>query len=340
MSSNNRPPTIADVAQRAGVSIATVSRVLNDKTYVAAFTAGHVRDAIAELDYRPRAAARTLASRKTNTIGLLLPEISGAFFQPLLRGVEASAGDAGYDLQIHTTRNPYLHNNFRRPLGEHNTDGLLVFTDSLDAKELIRLHSIGFPVVLLHQSPPQFIQMPVVTIENQSGAQKIVDHLIEIHNRRRIVFLLGQDSHEDSLWREKGYRVALKSHAIRFDPSLVAPGGFNRDQAKETILQILLDGLEFDAIFTGDDDAATGVLEALHHAGMRVPQDIAVVGFDDAPFSRYLTPPLTTIRAPTEEVGRTAISQLLKLIHGEKYDPITLLPTELVIRSSCGCQGE
>jgi LacI family transcriptional regulator len=180
----------------------------------------------------------------------------------------------------------------------------------------------------------------VVTIENQSGAQKIVEHLIEIHNRRRIVFLQGQESHEDSTWREKGYREALESHGIRFDPSLVAPGGFNRQEARETIEQILLDGLEFDAIFTGDDESATGVLEALHHAGKRIPQEIAVVGFDDAPFSQYLTPPLTTIRAPTEKVGRTAIGQLLKVIKKEEVDPVILLPTELVIRVSCGCHSE
>lgn len=337
MSSNKHPPTIADVARRAGVSIATVSRVLNDSTPVIALTAERVRAAIAELNYKPRAAARILASRKTNTIGLLLPEISGAFFQPLLRGVEAAAGDAGYDLLVHTTRNPHIKDNSRQPLGEHNTDGLLVFTDSLDAKELIRLHNIGFPVVLLHQSPPPSVKMPIVTIENQSGAQKIVEHLIEIHDRRRIAFLQGQDGHEDSMWREKGYRAALESHAIRFDPSLVARGGFNRDEARETTEQMLLDGLEFDAIFTGDDDAATGVLAALHHAGKRVPQDVAVVGFDDAPFAPYLTPPLTTVHAPTEQVGREAVRQLEHLIGGEPVESTVLMPTELVIRNSCGC---
>jgi DNA-binding LacI/PurR family transcriptional regulator len=141
------------------------------------------------------------------------------------------------------------------------------------------------------------------------------------------------------MWREKGYRAALKKHALPFDPSLVARGGFNPDEAREAVTQMLKDGLAFDAIFTGDDDAATGVLAALHSAGKRVPQDVAVVGFDDAPFSRHLTPSLTTVRAPTEQVGRTAVRQLLKIIQMEQAEPLILLPTELVIRSSCGCQS-
>lgn len=169
-------PTISDVAKLAGVSSATVSRVINGNSLVAEETARRVQAAITDLKYTPRAAARVLASRKTNMIGLLLPEISGAFFQPLLRGIEAGARQVGFDLLIHATREPRHENTPHRPLGEHNTDGLLVFTDSLDQAELARLHSLGFPVVLLHQTPPEPLNIPVVTIENQSGAQKIVEH--------------------------------------------------------------------------------------------------------------------------------------------------------------------
>jgi DNA-binding LacI/PurR family transcriptional regulator len=330
-------PTIAVVAQRACVSIATVSRVLNGTAPVDAETAQRVRSAITALNYVPHAAARTLANRRTDTIGLLLPEIGGVFFQPMLRGVEAGVSEAGYDLLIHTTQSR-PENAPHRPLGEHNTDGLLVFTESLDAKELTRLHRIGFPVVLLHQAPPNSLNIPVVSIENQSGAQKIVEHLIEVHNCHRIVFLQGPEGHEDSTWREKGYRQALEAHGIAFDPLLVTRGEFNRDAARLALEQILLDGVEFDAIFTGDDDSAAGVMLGLRQAGWSIPEDVAVVGFDDSLFAHSLVPPLTTVHAPTEQVGREAVRQLIRIIHGETVEPRLVLSTELVIRQSCGCQ--
>jgi len=270
---------------------------------------------------------------------LVLPVIGREYFAPLLRGIEAAARQAGYHLLIETTETPDSTRPYLRGLGEHNTDGLVMFADSVEEKVLLRLYKNGFPVVLLQQSPPDGIDIPVISIENKSSAQKIVAHLIEIHNRRRIAFLRGQEGHEDAIWRERGYRAALQSHAIPFDSSLVAYGGFDPNIAKEAVVKLITDSVEFDAIFTGDDDAASGVLAALHHAGKRIPQDVAVVGFDDAPFSRYLTPSLTTVRAPTEEVGRTAVRQLLKIIQAEEPEPLILLPTELVIRSSCGCQS-
>ncbi len=168
-SQNNRPPTIADVAQRAEVSIATVSRVINASTPVNPETADRVRDAIKELNYIPSPAARTLANRRTNTIGLLLPEISGAFFPPMLRGIEAGVRAAGYGLLIHTTSD--IHRRGGHALGEHNTDGLLIFPESVDEAELRRLHNLNFPVVLLHQSAPSELKFPTVTIENKSGAE-------------------------------------------------------------------------------------------------------------------------------------------------------------------------
>jgi len=331
-------PTIADVAHRAGVSIATVSRVLNGTAPVEKATAERVHIAITELHYHPHEAARTLARRRTDTIGLLVPEISGAFFQPLLRGVEAGAGEAGFNLLIHTTQMPLPVKVQRRPLREHNTDGLLIFTDSVDLHELDRLYSLGFPVVLLHQTPPKALNIAFVTIENQSGARKIVEHLILAHNRRRILFLQGPDGHDDSKWREKGYHDALKANGLTFDRALVAHGGFNREETRTTLERLLAERLDFDAVFAGDDDAAVGVLQALRQAGRRVPEEIAVVGFDDQVFASTLTPTLTTVRAPTEEVGRKAACLLARLIRGERTEPRLVLPTEMVIRESCGCQ--
>lgn len=335
MTLRNRPPTIADVARHAEVSIATVSRVLNGTTPVQPAKADRVRLAMDELQFVPRHAARVLASRRTNTIGLVLSEISGAFFPPMLKGIEAGAHEAGYDLLIHSTKK---EGPSRRPLGEHNTDGLLIFTDSLDHRELHRLHHMNFPIVLLHQTPPDSLNIPVIAIENKDGAAMLVNHLIEIHSRRRIVFLRGPEGHEDSVWRERGYLDALESHHIRFDPTLIASGKFDEDEAFAAIQQMLSEGIEFDAIFAGDDDSAIGALRALKMAGRSIPDDVAVVGFDDVPFARYLSPALTTVRAPIEEVGREAVRQLARLMNGEPAQALTLMRTELVIRESCGCQ--
>jgi LacI family transcriptional regulator len=334
MMQKSHPPTIADVARRAEVSIATVSRVLNGTTPVQAEKADRVRLAMEELQFVPRQAARVLASKRTNTIGLLLPEISGAFFSPMLKGIEAAAHEAGYDLLVHSTQQVETA---RRRLGEHNTDGLLIFTNSLASRELHRLHSLNFPIVLLHQTPPDSLDIPVIAIENKDGAVMLIDHLIERHGRRRIVYLRGPEGHEDSVWRERGYREALEVHQIDFDPDLVSSGGFDDEEAFAAVQGLLSDGLDFDAVFAGDDDAAIGAMRALKLEGRLIPQDVAVVGFDDVPFARYLSPALTTIRAPIEQVGREAVRQLTRLMSGQPAEALTLMRTELVIRESCGC---
>jgi DNA-binding LacI/PurR family transcriptional regulator len=265
---------------------------------------------------------------------LLLPEISGAFFSPMLKGIEAGAHEAGYDLLVHATQQVETE---RRRLGEHNTDGLLIFTHSLASNELHRLHSLNFPIVLLHQTPPDSLDIPVIAIENKDGAAMLINHLIEVHGRRRILFLRGPEGHEDSVWRERGYREALEAHNLPFDPNLIASGGFDDDEAFAAMQQLLLDGPDFDAIFAGDDDAAIGAMRALKLAGRLVPEDVAVVGFDDVPFARYLSPALTTVRAPIEQVGREAVRQLSKLMNGQQAEALTLMRTQLVIRESCGC---
>lgn len=330
--------TIADVAEKAGVSIATVSRVINKTAVVTDETAARVHAAIKALNYTPRAAARGLASRKTNTIGLLLPEISGGFFPPMLRGIETCVTQHGLALLIYSTRGRDMEEtNLHLPLGEHNTDGLLIFTDSLAEEQLVRMHNNRFPMVLLHKTSPAEINVPCVTVENKAGANKLVSHLIETHGYRRIAFLTGPPNNEDSYWRETGYREALAAHDIPFDPALVSTGGFDEEEAQDAVEQWLLEGVEMDAIFAGDDEAAMGVITALRRARKRIPQDIAVVGFDDLPLSRHLTPALTTVAAPIEEAGRVAAEQLIRLIRKEYAKPLTLLPTGLVIRHSCGC---
>lgn len=330
--------TISDVAEHAGVSIATVSRVLNGNTPVQADKVERVRRAIAELNFVPRPAARTLASRKTNTIGLVFSEIRGAFFSQLLKGVESQLHEGGYELLVYSTHTDRPRK--RKPIGEHNTDGVLVFTTSLEKEEIARLYRINFPMVLMHETPPDGMDIPVITVENKDGAAMLVSHLIEQHGRRRIVFLRGPEGHEDSQWRERGYREALARHDIPFDEALISTGDFDQDTAFSAMQKIIRDGIEFDAVFSGDDDASMGVYRAMKQAGRLIPDDVAVVGFDDVDFARYISPALTTIRAPIEEVGREAVRQLTCLLNGQPANPLTLMRTELIVRESCGCKFE
>jgi DNA-binding LacI/PurR family transcriptional regulator len=311
--------------------------VLNGGVPVTSEKAERIRAAIEDLNFVPHTAARTLASRRTYIIGLILDEIGRDFFSPLLRGIEAGTREAGYDLFIQTTRTPHAARTAQHGLGQHNTDGLIVFIDSLNNTDLTRLHKNGFPIVLMNQSPPDGLDIPVITIENKSGAQKLVEHLIEVHGCRRIAFLQGPAGNEDSEWRERGYREALELHDIPVDEKLIAKGNYDDDQAQATIEGWLGDGIEFDAVFAGDDDSAIGAMRALKMAGRLIPGDVAVVGFDDIPFARYLSPALTTVHAPIEEVGQAAVQQLVRLMSGQQAEPLTLLRTELVIRESCGC---
>jgi DNA-binding LacI/PurR family transcriptional regulator len=331
--------TIADVADRAGVSIATVSRVLNRTTRVSEETATRVQKAIDELGFVPQAAARHLASRKTSTLGLLLPEVSSEFFFPILRGIEAATRQAGFDLLIAIQPEEQAHQaNARSPLGIHNTDGLLIFGDLADSPSLAQFSRLNFPVVLLYHAAPPGSGITSIEVENKNGARRLVSHLIEVHGARRIAFLRGPDGNEDSAWRENGYRLALADHGLEFDPGLVEAGNFEQQGGRMAIETLLKKGVRFDAVFAGDDGTAIGALAALNQAGLRVPEDVAVVGFDDILPSRYLNPPLTTVRAPTEQVGHEAVMQLVRRIHTGQADAEVLLPTELVIRQSCGCK--
>lgn len=330
--------TIHDVAKRSGVSAATVSRVLNNPEIVKPLTRQQVEAAIAELNFVPRAAAQNLSNRRTNVIGLLLVEIGwDNFFPPMLHGIEKGCVEAGYDLFIHSTRSLSAAANGRPPLGEHNTDGLLVFLNPLPDPELERLFKKGFPLVLLHRSPPAGLAIPHVVFENKAGARKVTDHLIEVHGFRRIAFLSGPAGNEDAYWRELGYRESLAAHNIPFEPELVRLGGFAEEIAYQTTVDWLRTGLEAEAIFAADDDSAYGAIHALQQAGRSIPADLPIVGFDDSPVSRLLSPPLTTVRAPSEQAGYQAAQMLAQLIRSGQAELEALLPTELVVRRSCGC---
>jgi DNA-binding LacI/PurR family transcriptional regulator len=338
MKKNAKPPSIDDVARKAGVSISTVSRVINRTAPVSPEIVMRVEAAMQQLNYVPHVAARNLATRRTNTIGVLLSDMLGDFFQPLLTGIDAVARENGFEILISMTGVTRPQDQRVRPFGLHNTDGLLIFSGSLTSEGIEQAHSTGLPLVLIHQSSPEGLSIPCVTVENKAASRKIVEHLIVTHQRRRIVLLNGPDDNEDAHWREMGYREALAAHNIIADPQLIGAGDFEREVARATIEKMLAANVTFDAIFTGDDEAAVGALMALEARGVRVPEDVSVVGFDDQRLATILHPPLTTVRAPTEQVGREAVRQLIKLIRTGSADPLTLLPTELVFRRSCGCR--
>lgn len=331
--------TILDIAREAGVSITTVSRVLNGNVAVAQQTASRVWEAIDRLDYTPNAAAKNLASKSTHTIGLLLPGISGVFFAPMLRGIENCVNQAGYDLLVYSSH----HNtdlpgkNHKRPIGDQNTDGLLVFTSSLSEHELSLYHRRGFPIVLLHRSSPEGLNIPSVIFENRLGVERLMDHLIEVHGCRRIALFRGPEDSEDSYPREAGYRAALQRHGLPVLPELITQGDYDTHLAAQSMQRLLDQGVAMDAIFAGDDEAAAGICMTLTQRGLRIPDDIRVVGFDDNSLAPLLPAPLTTVHAPIEDAGYEAARQLIRLIQTGEAEPQVVFPTKLVIRRSCGC---
>lgn len=340
MTQRSSSVTIYDVARQAGVSAATVSRYINKNAPVSPEVAERLEKVMIELRFVPHAAARHLASRKTRVVGLLLNNLHNDFFVPLLNGVEAVVRQRGYNLIIAT-----YHADSREqtlpPIGPHNTDGLLVFSDGLVDEDLIDLNSKGFPMVLVHRTPPPETSIPSVTVENTEITRLLVDHLIHVHGKRRILFLRGPLYQEDSTRREMGYKAALQANGIPFDEELILNGEFERNIAYRVMNEFLdrEKRVAFDAVFTGDDDAAIGVLKSLHEHRIRIPENVAVIGFDDLGFASFLNPPLTTVRAPTERVGQIATERLFGLLENHPCDDVTVLPTEIIFRRSCGCES-
>lgn len=336
MTKRSHSITIRDVAKQAGVSVATVSRYINQNAPVSDDIAGRIQRVMQELGYVPLLAARHLATRKTGTIGLLSFTVEYGFFGPLVSGLEEVLKENGYNLLIATF--PTDLNNKVPPVGPHNTDGVVVFSNTLSEEQLAEWHRRGFPVILVHRASPVSIPIPFVDVENTASSHKLVDHLIEAHGRKKIIFVRPPGYQEDAHLREMGYKAALKAHSISFDPRLIVGGKYDRRVACRMMENFLLnDPPSFDAVFAGDDDLAVNIISALQNTGFSVPGDVAVVGFDDQRFASLLVPALTTIHAPTEEVGRVAGRQLLKLLEGKTVEKKTILPTNVIIRQSCGC---
>lgn len=329
--------TIVDVAKEAGVSISTVSRVLNQNTPVAEETAQRVWEVIERLQFNPNAAARKLASKRTNTIGLIVPMIGGTFFPLMFSGIERGVNEGGFELLVYVSPcHPVPHRPLTPPVGPQNTDGLIVFTEGMSDEDLRALHVKGFPIVLLHRTSPKDCEIPYVTVENRLGTEKLIDHLIEVHGYTRIGFLRGPATNEESYEREQGFRASLQKHGLQPDEALFGIGNFHPETAAESVRQMLSSRKRPQAIFTGDDASAAAVMKALLEMGVSIPDEIAIVGFDDDYLAPYLPLPLTTVHSPIEQAGYTAAQLLIQQIRGEAVQS-QVLPTHLVIRRSCGC---
>jgi LacI family transcriptional regulator len=328
--------TIKDVAKMANVSVASVSRALNGHGGVTAETQKRIREVATRLRYVPHSAARSLITRKTQTIGALLPDLHGAFFSELIRGIDLAARKRGLHLLVSSSHGDADEAAAALRAMQGRVDGLLVMTPHADEAFIEENMPTPTPAVLINAHLPGH-RHAVIDIDDRGGAQAMVQHLID-HGRRRVVFIAGPMSNNDVHERERGYLDALRkndlaatAHTINGDFS--EQSGFRAGQAALAMKP------RPDAVFAANDMMAIGCLSALAEAGVNVPGDIAVTGFDDIPMARYVSPPLTTVRVRIAELGEAAMDRLALMIEAGDdavAPPRHVAATELVVRASCG----
>lgn len=331
-------PTLLEVAARARVSRATVSRVVNGSPRVSPAAKAAVDEAIEALGYVPNHAARTLVTRRTDTIALLVSEpqsrvFSDPFFASMARGVSTALSETQFQLVLLVAQNGPEHEKIARYVQQRLVDGVLLMSlhgpDPLPAL----LRRAGVPTVLTGR-PPDRSHIPFVDADNRGGACAATSHLIE-RGRSRIVTVTGPQDMPVGIDRYDGYRDALLAVGRRPRAKDVAAGDFTEASGVRMTRALLKRVPDLDGIFAASDTMAVGVLRELQAAGRRVPDDVAVVGFDDAPYAEHTSPPLTTVRQPLEEMARQMCDLLLRQIDGNPTgDQQLVLPTELVIRDS------
>jgi LacI family transcriptional regulator len=331
--------TIRDVAREAGVSVATVSRVLNNSGPVHELTRDRVRQIARLLRYSPSPAARTLITSTTQTIGVLLPNLYGEFFSEVIRGIDQAAQRSGFHLLVsssHADRSE-LETALRAMRGR--VDGLIVMIPDIDAEALLENLPARLPIVLVSavlESHP----FPSLTIDNYEGAYRLTRHLIE-RGHSAVAMIKGSERNQEAGERLRGYRAALRDAELPHDPKLEIAGDFTEAAGDRAVAEILALEPRPSAIFAANDAMAIGALSVLREAGVRVPEEMAVAGFDDIPIARYISPPLTTVRVGISALGERATQKLLRGISeaGSGQTPTSeVLRPELVIRRSCGAR--
>ncbi len=333
--------TIKQVARLSGVSIKTVSRVINGAAYVSAQTLRRVTAAINRLNYRPNALARGLVTRRSRSIGLVIADIVNPFFPPLVRSVEDAAAARGYNVILcDTDENAARERAAISVLLEKQVDGLILCASRVPSGYLKGLANEGVPLVLVNRvlAHPR---ATAVVVDGVEGGRRATQHLLDL-GHRRIAYLAGPAGSFSHRSRLRGYREALAARKIVFDPSLVAGGAASIVAGGEAAAKLMSLKRPPTAIFAFDDLMAIGAMEEVRRRGLCVPEDVAIVGFDDIDLAAFVDPPLTTVAQPKTEMGRLATLRLLEMVENSsppRPRTMTLTP-ELIIRRSCGWHKE
>lgn len=331
---NNKSITIQDVARAANVSISTVSRVLNDKDDVAPDTYQKIQDVIAELGYTSNLAARSMRSRRTGVIGLIMPELEDPFCIQVLKGINHAIVALDYDLIAYTSGSIKRHSKAEREqhyvslLNGSITDGVILVTPAATS------FSTAAPVVAIdpNNECPDCLG---VTAANYAGALAAMEYLIGL-GHQRIGFIGGRPDLQSSQQRLQGYEAALRMANIALNPDLIAVGDFSRAAGRGCAQRLLSLPEAPTAIFAANDQSAMGVIETAREMGRRVPDDVSVVGFDNIPETAYCNPPLTTVDQFIDKMGYVATELLIGLIQGQPFQGnLYEMPTQLVVRDSC-----
>lgn len=330
--------TIKDIARLAGVSTTTVSKVINNKDEsISQATRERITSLMKEYNYTPSTVARSLVTKKTNTIGLIIPDIRNPFFPELARGVEDRANSAGYNIIFCNTDNKIdKEDEYLRILAEKMVDGIIMAPSSKREDRLDKTKNYYVPVILVDRDidiETDYVKGRVFT-DNFKGAHDAVKYMIN-QGLTRILFISGPLTSKASIERLEGYKSALRESNIEYEAGCVLEGEFNETWGREAAIAAVDNKLEFDGIFCGNDLIAIGAVKSLKEKGLSVPKDISVVGFDDIYVSRLIEPELTTVRQPKYEMGFEAVEMLLKILGGKRVsDTRLVLQPELIIRDS------
>ena len=331
--SKRRRPTIYDVARLAGVSTATVSRALNGTGQVAESKRLAIEAAVERLGYRPNTIARSLVTRSTQTIALLLPDITNPFYADLVTGIQLLTRERDYTMLLCTTDfDPEQEERYLRLLRAKHVDGALVDGLVLPPERIARFVEDGFPIVCLDRDVDSR-SVPLVQVDNRMGARLATEHLLAL-GHTRIAHIMGAAA-RISEERLLGYQAALTQAGVAPDSSLIAFGGFTETGGHDAMQSLLEADLGLTAVFAANDLSAIGAINAITASGRSVPGDVSVVGFDDLRLARYTSPPLTTIRQPAGEIARHSTELLLGMIAGRQPGKLHhLFPPELIVRGS------
>lgn len=328
------PHTIADVAARAGVSKTTVSRVLNGKGDLDQATAARVRQVIDELGYVPSARAVGLARGRARVVGVLVPSVTWPWIADVLQAIVDAVEAKSYGMLLFTcTRGDESMRQFAAHVSAKAFDGLLVIEPEGTLDYIESLHRGGLPVVMIDDRGHEPL-FPSVATTNRLGARAAADHLLAL-GRRRPAVVRGQIKFGCTTERLEGFAEAFAEAGAPIRDDAVVDGDFRFDGGREAVRSLLDNSVEFDSVFAHNDLSAAGAMQALREAGLRVPHDVSVVGFDDIPLASHTDPGLTTVRQPLREMGELATQMLLSSFAGVPLEETRqVVETSLVVRGS------